>query len=221
MTIEQLAGIIKPASNEAMEAAKRRWRYKCMPLGSLGAFQSIIVRMAGMQRKEVPEIRKKTAVVIAADNGVVEEGVSQSDSTVTTQVVKNMLCKQSGVSLLAEYNCCGLHIINLGMKERTPINGVDWHPLMYGTDNMAKGPAMSKKTAEEAILYGAGQAMKLAKAGTDIFAIGEMGIGNTSTSSAVLSVLTGLTPEEVTGRGAGLSSDGLEKKIRPSTGQLM
>lgn len=213
MTIEELTGRVRPASEEAMAAAKRRWRYKCMPIGSLGFFQDMIVRIAGMQRKEIPEIRGKIGVVAAADNGVVEEGVSQSGSEVTVQVVENMVAVKSGVALLAQYAHCPLYIMDLGMKAEKPIDGVDWHPFMYGTDNMTKGPAMSRETAEAAIVYAARSVTRLAGQGIDLFAVGEMGIGNTTTSSAVLSALTGISPEKVTGKGAGLPQEGLERKI--------
>lgn len=213
MTIEELVGQIQPACAETMAAARKRWRYKCMPIGSMGAFQDMIVSIAGMQRMEIPEIRGKMAMVIAADNGVVEEGVSQSGSEVTAQVVANMVAGQSGVALLAEYNYCPLYIINMGMKTEEPMAGVDWHPLMYGTANMTKGPAMDRETVEKAILYGAERVMSMADCQMDLFSVGEMGIGNTTTSSAVLSVLTETPPREVTGRGAGLSAEGMERKI--------
>lgn len=209
--LKEICEKIRPADTKIMNGVRKIWDNKCIPLESLGWFQETVVRIAGVQRKILPDIRKKLTLVMAADNGVIREGVSQSDYHVTTQVVKNMIHHKATIALMSEYYGSDFVVADMGMKET--VEGVLPLSLMQGTGNIARGPAMDRAMALSGILSGAGLAMEKAKQGYQIFATGEMGIGNTTTSAAVMTVLSGRPAAEVTGRGAGLSSEGLVKKI--------
>ena len=203
---------VRPADEAIMNNVRMIWDHKCMPLGSLGEFQEMIVRIAGAEKTVHPHIDRKLTFVMAADNGVVGEGVSQSDHHVTTQVVENMTKDKATIAIMSKFQRSDFRIIDMGMKEHVP--GTLDRSLMSGTWNMTKGPAMTYETAEEAIRIGAEEAAEAAAKGYDLFATGEMGIGNTTTSTAVLAAFTGCDVESITGRGAGLSSEGLIRKIQ-------
>ncbi len=211
MSLEEICRIIRPADGQIMDEVWKKWDNICIPLRSLGWLQETMVRIAGVQRSLRPEIGRKLTFVMAADNGVVAEGVSQSDHHVTTQVVKNMVQHKSTITLMSEYAGSEVLVVDIGMKEK--VEGVLDLSLMAGTHNMAKGPAMDRETAVKAIERGASLAIQKAGEGYQLFATGEMGIGNTTTSSAILAVLSGEPVSEVTGRGAGLSGEGLKQKI--------
>jgi len=212
MSLEEICGIIRPADGKIMDEVWKRWDNKCIPLRSLGWLQESLVRIAGVQGSIRPEIDRKLTFVMAADNGVVDEGVSQSDYHVTTQVVENMMHHKATITLMSEQADSDVLVVDMGMKEK--VEGVLDMSLMRGTANMAEGPAMRRETAVKAIEAGAFLAMQKAGEGYRLFATGEMGIGNTTSSSAVLAVLSGEPVSVVTGRGAGLSGEGLERKIK-------
>lgn len=212
LRLEEICRGIPPADTAVMNQVWKIWDNKCIPLRSLEWLQETLVRIAGVQRNVQPRIQKKLTIVMAADNGVIAEGVSQSDAHVTAQVVENMLHQRATIALMSENAGSDFLVADIGMKEK--VEGVLDISFMRGTDNMAVGPAMSRETAEAAIEAGAELAIKKAEEGYQLFATGEMGIGNTTSSSAVLAVLSGKPAAYVTGRGAGLSSEGLERKIR-------
>jgi nicotinate-nucleotide--dimethylbenzimidazole phosphoribosyltransferase len=212
LSLEEICGRIRPADMEVMNQVWAVWDNKCIPLRSLEWLQETLVRIAGVQRTVNPSIEKKLTVVMAADNGVVAEGVSQSDYQVTTQVVENMLHRKATVALMSENAGSDFLVVDMGMK--APVEGVLSLSRMRGTNNMARGAAMSRETAMAAVTAGANLALAKAAEGCRLFATGEMGIGNTTSSSAVLAVLSGKPAAAVTGRGAGLSSEGLERKIQ-------
>ena len=212
LNIEEICRQIRPADRDITDQVWKIWDNKCIPLRSLEWLQETLVRIAGIQRTIHPQIEKKLTIVMAADNGVISEGVSQSDYHVTTQVVDNMIHHKATVALMADYDRSELLVVDMGMKEK--VDGVLDFSLMRGTNNMAEGPAMSRETAVAAIEAGANLAIQKAAEGYGLLATGEMGIGNTTSSSAVLSVLSEKPAACVTGRGAGLSGAGLEQKIR-------
>ncbi len=212
LTLEEICRRIHPADAAVMNQVWKIWDNKCIPLRSLEWLQETLVHIAGVQRSVRPQIQKKLTIVMAADNGVIAEGVSQSDYHVTTQVVDNMLHRRATIALMSEMAGSEFLVADIGMKEK--VEGVLDISRMRGTDNMAVGPAMCRDTAVSAIEAGANLAIKKAGEGYQLFATGEMGIGNTTSSSAVLAVLSGKPVSYVTGRGAGLSSEGLEQKIR-------
>lgn len=209
---EEIKKITAP-DDLAIEAAKQHWLAVAKPLFSLGKLEDMVIRLAGIAGKPNVRIDKKALVIMCADNGVVEEGVTQSGQAVTAAVTKNFTCCGTSVCFMAKKAGCDLFPVDIGVA--VDVEGVTDPALKvaYGTKNFAKEPAMTRAEALRAIEIGIEMVGKLKKQGYDIIATGEMGIGNTTTSSAVTAVLLGLPVEDMTGRGAGLSSDGLRKKI--------
>lgn len=210
MELEQALALIKPASQEAIQQAWNHWNNLALPLHSLGRLQDTVVRIAGMIESPEVNLKKKALVVMCADNGVVEEGVTQSGQEVTLIVAENLLQEKATASILCRQAGADIFPVDIGIASDSKIIP---RKIAYGTKNMAKEPAMTRSEAKKALEVGISMAKELKEKGYGIIATGEMGIGNTTTSSAITSVLLQIAPEEVTGRGAGLSSKGLEKKI--------
>ena len=210
MELEQALALIKPASQEAIKQAWNHWNNLALPLHSLGRLQDTVVRIAGMIESPEVNLKKKALVVMCADNGVVEEGVTQSGQEVTLIVAENFLQEKATASILCRQAGADIFPVDIGIASDSKIIP---RKIAYGTKNMAKEPAMTRSEAKKALEVGISMAKELKEKGYGIIATGEMGIGNTTTSSAITSVLLQVAPEEVTGRGAGLSSKGLEKKI--------
>ena len=207
MTVEQA---VTAADEEAKKACKRRWDSIAKPLNSLGKLESYLIKIAGMTGTSAISLKKKALVVMCADNGVVEEGVTQTGQEVTAIVSENFLKEQATASIMCRETGTDIFPVDIGIATDTNIIN---KKIAYGTRNMTKGPAMTREEAEKAIMTGIEMVGELKEKGYKIIATGEMGIGNTTTSSAVVSVLTGLPVENVTGRGAGLSTEGLGRKI--------
>lgn len=213
MTLEQTLNSITAVEKDIYEAAWRVWDHKCIPLRSLGKLETMVTRLCGIYGTLKPEIKKKAVVVMAGDNGVIEEGVTQSDNHVTTTVTCNMTKSNATIAVLSKVAGADVFPVDVGIIDDYDCPGVYNRKVMRGTANMAKGPAMSREQAVQAIEVGIDFIDDLVKQGYNLFATGEMGIGNTSTSSAMASVFLDVAPEKVTGRGAGLSTPGLERKI--------
>ncbi len=207
---EQLAQI-EPCAKEYEARSLAYWDTVGKPLKSLGRLEDLIAQICAIQRSERPMTEKKRLIVMCADNGVVAEGVTQTGQEVTAVVAENFFDDQTCTSLMCHEAGCELTVVDIGMAADTP--RTLRKKEVYGTKNLAVEPAMTRETAIGAILTGIELVRDFAAHGTQIFATGEMGIGNTTTSSAIAAVLLGVPPEAVTGRGAGLSSDGLKKKI--------
>ncbi len=210
--LEEVLNHIPAPDQGAMTQAKAHWDGIAKPLGSLGKLEDALVQLAGIQRTPRVSLRKKALIVLCADNGVVEEGVSQSGQEITAIVAENFLDNKACVSLMCQQAGVDLFPVDIGMAVDTP--RVEKRKIAYGTQNMTKGPAMSRDEAERAILVGIEKVKALKEQGYTLIATGEMGIGNTTTSSAMTAVLLDIPPARVVGRGAGLSSQGLERKIR-------
>ena len=212
MTLEETLKQIKPLNEEKMKTARRRWDSIAKPLHSLGKMEDLITQIVGITGEEKVDLGKKALVAMCADNGVVEEGVTQTGQEVTAIVADNFVKETTTACVMCHQ--CGVDVkpVDVGMVRDTTAR-TDLK-VMYGTRNMTKGPAMTRKQALQAILTGIHQVKEKKEAGYQIIATGEMGIGNTTTSSAVASVLLGDEPAEITGRGAGLTNEGLERKIR-------
>lgn len=204
---------IRPADRDARADAETRWKTVGKPLNSLGKLEDAVTRMAGIRETADYEIRKKGLVVMCADNGVVAEGVTQSGQEVTAIVAENFTRRATSTCLMAELAGVDIFPVDIGMAVDVPAVTRPEYKIMSGTGDMLLEPAMSREEAARAVLTGLEIAEKLAGDGYDLLATGEMGIGNTTTSSAVASVLLGKDAEEVTGRGAGLSAEGLQRKI--------
>ena len=194
--------------------AKERWKTVAKPLFSLGKLEDAVIKMAGIRGTSSYEIRKKGLLIFCADNGVVEEGVTQTGQEVTAIVADNFTKEATSVCIMAQTADVELFPVDIGMVTDVPSVSRLEDKVMYGTKNMVKEPAMTREQAAQAILVGIRKVAELAEKGYDLLATGEMGIGNTTTSSAVTAVLLGKNVENVTGRGAGLSSEGLDRKVQ-------
>ena len=214
MTLEEVIQGIVPADQEAMGRAKARWDSIAKPLGSLGALEDAVIRIAGMTGSPDVDISKRAVVVMCADNGVVAEGVTQTGQEVTAIVAENM--STGDTSVCAMSRAAGAEVVPVDIGTVTPLKGarIRQKCVRRGTANMTQGPAMSREEAVQAILAGVEVARELRGRGVKLLATGEMGIGNTTTSSALAAVLLNRPVEDMTGRGAGLSSEGLQRKIR-------
>lgn len=206
-----------PLDEEAGKQAKERWDSIAKPLGSLGEFEDMIVKLAKIQHTKNVHLENRRVVVMCADNGVVCEGVSQSDSSVTAVCAEDIQNGRSNVNALAGAFNAQVSTVNIGMCGEAPNVPIFASSLPRGTGNIAAGAAMSRRDAERAaeagIVIAKTHIKTSARYPADIIVTGEMGIGNTTTSAAVVSVLLGVPPREITGRGAGLDSAGLERKI--------
>lgn len=211
MTLEETIRKIRPVDVAAMAAAKQHWDGLGKPLGSLGRLEKALIQIAGIQRTGDVHIDRKALVIMCADNGVVEEGVTQCGQEVTATVAENFLDEKSCVAIMCRRAGTKICPVDIGMAVDTP--RVEKRKIAYGTKNMAKEPAMTREQAIAAIEVGIAKAEELHAQGYEMLATGEMGIGNTTTSSAMTAVYLGLDVEIVTGRGAGLSSHGLQRKI--------
>ena len=197
----------------AESAAKHHWNSIAKPLGGLGLLEDMISKIAGMRGTPNLSLNRRTAVIMCADNGVVCEGVSQSDSSVTASVAKEIALGRSSVNLLAGQFGTEVIAVDIGMCADVDDRRVLDRKIAYGTGNISAGPAMTREQAQSAVNAGIQLARELSQNGTDIIITGEMGIGNTTTSAAVASVILGISPERAAGRGAGLDSAGLSRKI--------
>lgn len=214
MKLQEVIRQIRPADQRAMDEAKRRWDSIAHPLNSLGMLETDIIRIAGMTGDPNVDLSRRAVIVMCADNGVVAEGVTQTGQDVTAIVTENMSTGDTSVCRMA--NVAGADVIPVDIGVARPVAGsrIRQASVRRGTANMAQGPAMTRQEAERAVLVGVELVKELKDKGYRLLATGEMGIGNTTTSSAIVSVLLKKEPAEVTGRGAGLSTEGLAKKVR-------
>lgn len=209
MTLYDTIASIRPLDEGAMAEARARQAQLAKPPGSLGRLEELSIQLAGITGRVHNSIGKKRLLVFAADNGVVAEGVASTPQSVTRMQTVNLTRAKTGASVLCkhfggEITVCDVGV-NADIREKAVLN----RKIAYGTGDIAKGPAMTREQAERAISTG----IELAEsADADVLGIGEMGIGNTTTSSAVLAVLLGVDAEAVTGRGSGLTDEGFRRK---------
>lgn len=202
-----------PDKEKLFSLCQEKWDRVAKPLNSLGEMEKLICRVGFAEGTVSPKLEKRKVLVFCADNGVVEEGVSQSDHTVTTAVAKALASDSSNVNIMAKIAGARVEVYDVGMKDDLSIPNLIVSKTANGTDNFTKQPAMTKEACIKAIETGINAAVRAKEEGCDILVVGEMGIGNTTTSTAVLSVLLDIAPAEITGRGSGLSDEGLQKKI--------
>lgn len=214
MTLEELQEKIQPVDRESMRLAQAHWMTVAKPLFSLGKLEDVVIRMAGIKRTPDYELKKKGLIIMCADNGVVKEGVTQTGQEVTAIVADNFTKNAASTSIMAQVAGVDLFPVDIGMAVDVPSVTKSEQKILYGTRNFAVEPAMTREEAWRAVQVGISLVQELKEKGYEILATGEMGIGNTTTSSAVVAVLTGKPVEQVTGKGAGLTSEGLERKIR-------
>ncbi len=237
MTENELMNIIneiKPVDEEIMKQAEKRQDSLAKPTGSLGRLEDMSIQLAGITGKIQNNIDKCAIAVFAADNGVVEEGVAVAPKSVTYSQTINISRHLTGVGAIS--NCFGVDLLvtDVGVDadlpeelltlnpveedcdsnacKKTLTNKIVNRKIAYGTRNFAKEPAMDSRQVIKAINTGIEMAKAIADTGYDIMGVGEMGIGNTSTTAAVLSALTGLPAQKTTGKGGGLEKDAFAKK---------
>ena len=221
MTEQELKTLpIAPADNAAMEKARQRQAELAKPPGSLGKLEDYSIRLAGITGNVKNEIEKCRVIVLAADNGVTAEGVSSAPTSVTLSQVINMTRHITGMSSLAFYFGNEVVVADLGIDTDRKIPGVLDRKIRRSTGNIAKERATTRQQVLDAMAVGLDLAADAAKDGVNAVGVGEMGIGNTTTSSAVLSALTGATPESVTGRGGGLTDQAFAVKKQVITQAL-
>ena len=207
--IEALVRAVQPLDQKAMLAAEAHQARLAKPPGSLGRLEELSVQLAGITGKVHNELPRKQLLVFAADNGVVAEGVSSAPQSVTMQQTINLTRGKTGAAVLAKRFDCGLTVCDVGVNADICESAVLNRKIAYGTQNICAGPAMTREQALQAILTGAAVAENV---DADAVGIGEMGIGNTTTSSAVLAVLLGADVDKVTGRGGGITEESFRKK---------
>lgn len=207
--LDALVRAVAPLDRGAMTAAEEYQARLAKPPGSLGRLEEISIQLAGITGRVHNALNKKQLLVFAADNGVVAEGVSSAPQSVTKQQTINLMRGKTGAAVLAKHFGCGLTVCDVGVNadiyESTVLN----RKIAYGTQNICTGPAMTREQTLQAILTGAEIARTV---DADVIGAGEMGIGNTTTSSAVLAVLLGTDVEAVTGRGGGITEESFRKK---------
>lgn len=207
--LDALVREVLPLDRSAMTAAEEHQARLAKPPGSLGRLEEISIQLAGITGHVHNALNKKQLLVFAADNGVVAEGVSSAPQSVTKQQTINLMRGKTGAAVLAKHFGCGLTVCDVGVNadiyESTVLN----RKIAYGTQNICTGPAMTREQTLQAILTGAEIARTV---DADVIGVGEMGIGNTTTSSAVLAVLLGTDVEAVTGRGGGITEESFRKK---------
>ena len=204
---------VKPLDGAAMERARRRQAELAKPPGSLGRLEELSVQLSGITGRVNNTLEKKALLVFCADNGVVEEGVAVAPQSVTAAQTVNLVRKRTGASVLARRFGVELYVCDVGVNAELLDGRILNKKIAYGTANIAKGPAMSRADAVRAIWAGADTAAQAVQEGAAVLGVGEMGIGNTTTSSAVLAALTGASVPAVTGRGGGLTDEGLCRKV--------
>lgn len=207
--IEALVRAVQPLDQKAMLAAEAHQARLAKPPGSLGRLEELSVQLAGITGKVHNELPRKQLLVFAADNGVVAEGVSSAPQSVTMQQTINLTRGKTGAAVLAKRFDCGLTVCDVGVNADICESAVLNRKIAYGTQNICAGPAMTREQALQAILTGAAVAEDV---DADAVGIGEMGIGNTTTSSAVLAVLLGADVDKVTGHGGGITEESFRKK---------
>lgn len=198
----------------SMHESRLHWNSIAKPLYGLGQLEELIVQIAGIQGTSDVHIEQRAVAVMCADNGIIAEGVTQSGYEVTTVVSKNIANGLASVNHMAQCANADVFPTDVGMKEQTEEDNLPIRKLMCGTNNFLVQPAMTQEALMEAIQAGIDRVRELKEKGYQIIVTGEMGIGNTTTSSALTSVLLGVEPKLVTGRGAGLDDDRLINKIK-------
>ncbi|MCQ2551135.1 MAG: nicotinate-nucleotide--dimethylbenzimidazole phosphoribosyltransferase [Clostridia bacterium] len=227
-TLLNILGCISGLDENAVKEAKARQEVLAKPTGALGTLEDLSVQLAGITGNVKNDMTKQAVVIMSSDNGVVEEGVASAPQSVTYSQTINFTRGLTGVSSMAKYYGIDLLVVNLGVKMDIPdklmtaeavedgklTKKILNRRLSAGTKNLAKEPAMSREDCVKCIMTGIESVRAIKETGHQILGVGEMGIGNTTTSACVLSALTSAKGQEVVGRGGGLNDEGLAKKVR-------
>jgi nicotinate-nucleotide--dimethylbenzimidazole phosphoribosyltransferase len=206
---------IHPVNSDLLKKAQTKLDNKTKPLGSLGRLEEFARRFAAIAGTLDPDAEKKVIFTFAADHGVVEEGVSAFPKEVTPQMVFNFLRGGAGVNVLARHAGIEVRVVDMGVDhDFGNIPGLIHRKIARGTRNFAKGPAMSREEAVAAVETGIALANVCRAEGVAMAGTGEMGIGNTTSASAIIAAISGMPVRKVTHRGTGINDDALKNKIR-------
>ncbi|TQQ83198.1 nicotinate-nucleotide--dimethylbenzimidazole phosphoribosyltransferase [Peptacetobacter hominis] len=205
---------IYPLNQKSMDAAQKKWDSLIHPKGSLGRLEEICIQLAGVYETEKFDISKKAIIAFAADHGVYDEGVAPNPQEITKLQFPNFVNGKCGVGVLSRFAGASVVAVDVGINCDEKLEGVIDRKIRKGTSNMLKGPAMTREEAVKSIEIGIEVAEEFIVNDYGIIGIGEMGISNTTASTAIISVITGQTPEEITGAGAGLSEKKISHKAR-------
>ena len=218
--IKEAIDAIRPADKNVMDEAKKRQAQLAKPPGSLGFLEDLSIRVAGMTGKIHNKAERCRIVVLCADNGVCDEGVSCTPQSVTLSQTINLTRGMTGCSSLAKHFGDEIVVVDVGVLSDYNCPAIVNRKIRYGTNNLYLEPAMSRGEAEKAICVGLEMADNCAKDGVDAIGVGEMGIGNTTTSSAILSVFTGQPAAVTAGKGGGLLDEAFRHKIEVIDGAI-
>jgi nicotinate-nucleotide--dimethylbenzimidazole phosphoribosyltransferase len=215
MKIDDVISQIKPLDEGAMEKARERQDSLTKPQGSLGFLEELSIRIAGIKADPLPKINEKVIITMAGDHGVTDEGVSAYPKEVTPQMVLNFLGGGAGINVIARHVDARVVVVDMGVAGDIPAHqNLISKKVAPGTKNMTKAPAMTKDEAVQAVITGIEIAEREIQEGADIIGTGDMGIGNTTPSSAIAAVFTGAEVRDLTGRGTGINDEALENKIK-------
>ncbi len=211
---QSMLDAILPLDVDALTEAQNHMDCLVKPLGSLGKLEDISVKIAGITGKVHNDLAKRGIVIMAADNGICEEGVSSSPKEITLLQAINMTRGICGIGVLSKWSSADLRVVDIGIDGDYDNAKIINAKVRRGTENFAKMPAMTRIQVEQAIEIGIQIVADLATEGYKLIGTGEMGIGNTSTSSAVIMALTGTPASDAVGKGGGLTAEAYEKKKR-------
>ncbi len=213
--IQKVLDLIEPLDNNAMLSARNRQNMLTKPNGSLGKLEQLSIQVAGIKKSAIPILNNKAIITMAADHGVVSEGVTLYPQEVTRQMVINFLNEGAGINVLAKHIGARVIIVDMGVNGGfSQMPGLVCKMIDFGTKNMAKGPAMNCQQAIAAIEAGIDIIDTETGNGLDIVGTGEMGIGNTTASSAIFAAFSGYPVSKITGRGTGIDDQQLAHKIK-------
>jgi nicotinate-nucleotide--dimethylbenzimidazole phosphoribosyltransferase len=213
--LETTLASIKPVDQALLATAQAKLDNKTKPLGSLGRIEEFGRRVAAISGSLKPDLSKKVIYTFAGDHGVVEEGISAFPKEVTPQMVFNFLNGGAGVNVLARHAGAEVRVVDMGVDfDFGAVPGLIDRKVARGTKNLAKGPAMTRAEAVAALEAGITLALDAKYEGVALLGTGDMGIGNTTPSSAIIAVFSGISVRELTHRGTGINDEALERKIR-------
>jgi len=212
--LSHIIELIKPLDKEAMVKAQARQNTLTKPQGSLGRLEELSIQLAGIQAKPIPQIRHNAIIIMAGDHGVVAEGVGNWPQAVTAQMIYNFLSGGAGINVLARRTGARITVVDIGVATELEASPHLLSRIIApGTQNIALAPAMTREQAVRAIETGIEVVVSEVANGLDIVGTGDMGIGNTTASSAICAVITGRPVAEVTGRGTGITDEQLAHKV--------
>ncbi|MFC5714400.1 nicotinate-nucleotide--dimethylbenzimidazole phosphoribosyltransferase [Thalassorhabdus alkalitolerans] len=212
--LQETIRLIEGVDTRAEKQMEQHINSLTKPLGSLGSLESLAIKLAGIGRSTQPEIDPATVIVMAADHGVTKEGVSAFPSEVTKQMLHNFMNEGAAINVLAQVANASVEVVDIGVKENIELPGLINKKVRLGTNNMMAGPALTREEAIAALETGIEVAEGAIQKGAKLIALGEMGIGNTTASSAILSVLGQTSIENVVGVGTGINHEDKERKIQ-------